>query len=89
MAVTLRMQRKGKKHRPFYHIVATDSRTPRDGRFIDQIGVYDPQSNSFLSFNEALAAKWLAVGATTSATVKKLLRRAKITKNGVAAPAAS
>jgi small subunit ribosomal protein S16 len=86
MAVTLRMSRKGTKHRPFYHIVATDSRNPRDGSFIEEIGVYDPLGETFLKINEASARKWVAVGATQSATVKKLLKRAGIT--GAAAPAA-
>ena len=75
MAVTLRMARHGTTHRPYYHIVATDKRNRRDGRYIEQIGRYDPLGETDLSIDEEKAKKWLAVGATTSPTVKKLLRR--------------
>jgi small subunit ribosomal protein S16 len=78
MAVTLRMTRKGKKHRPFYHLIATDSRNKRDGAFLEQLGVYDPLGETFLAINEEAALKWLKVGAQTSATVLKLLKRAGI-----------
>jgi small subunit ribosomal protein S16 len=83
MAVTLRMKRKGTRHRPFYHIVATDSRKPRDGAFIEQIGEYDPTGDTHLRIDEAAASRWLAVGATQSKTVQKLLKRAGV---GRAAP---
>lgn len=78
MAVTLRMSRKGTKHRPFYHIVATDSRNPRDGAFIEEIGTYNPLNETALHINEEAARKWLACGATQSATVRKLLKRAGV-----------
>ena len=78
MAVTLRMTRKGKKHRPFYHLIATDSRNKRDGAFLEQIGVYDPLGETFLAIDEEAATKWLKVGAETSATVRKLLQRAGV-----------
>ena len=79
MAVTLRMTRRGTKHRPFYHIVAADSRRARDGRYLEQIGLYNPLGETELAIDEEKAKKWLAVGATTSDTVAKLLKRAGIT----------
>ena len=78
MAVTLRMARRGTTHRPFYHIVATDSRNRRDGRYLEQIGTYDPLGETSLNLDEAKAKKWLSVGAQQSPTVKKLLKRAGI-----------
>ncbi len=78
MAVTLRMARRGSKRRPFYHIVAADRRKPRDGRYLEQIGFYDPRGDTQLAIDEDKAKKWLAVGANPSPTVKKLLRRAGI-----------
>lgn len=79
MAVTLRMTRHGTRHRPFYHIIATDSRNKRDGSFIEQIGLYDPLGETKLEINAEKAKKWLAVGAQQSDTVKRLLRRAGVT----------
>ena len=78
MAVTLRMARHGTKRRPFYPIVAADSRAKRDGRFVEQLGVYNPLGETQLAIDEEKAKKWLAVGATTSATVASLLKRAGI-----------
>lgn len=78
MAVTLRMSRHGTKKRPFYHIVAADSRDKRDGRFLEQVGLYDPLGDTQLAVDEEKVRKWLSVGAEQSATVKKLLRRAGI-----------
>ncbi|MFC1610600.1 30S ribosomal protein S16 [Myxococcota bacterium] len=78
MAVTIRLARRGCKRRPFYHIVAADSRLKRDGRFLEQIGFYDPRGNKELAVDEEKAKKWLAVGATTSPTVKKLFVRAGV-----------
>lgn len=78
MAVTLRMARRGSKRRPFYHIVAADRRKPRDGRYLEQIGFYDPRGDTRLTIDEDKAKKWLAVGANPSPTVKKLLLRAGI-----------
>jgi small subunit ribosomal protein S16 len=85
MAVTLRLTRRGTTNRAYYHIVATDSRMPRDGRFLEQIGVYDPLGATSLAVDAEKAKKWLKQGAQTSATVKKLLKRAGVT---AAAPAA-
>lgn len=88
MALTLRMARRGNKHRPFYHIVATDSRNPRDGSHKEQIGIYDPLGETLLKVDRELALKWLGFGATTSKTVNKLLRRAGVFDPAAEAPAA-
>ena len=81
MAVKLRMTRMGAKKRPFYRIVAADSRSPRDGRFIEEIGTYDPnQEPSVFKFDEEKAKKWLANGAKPTETVGKLLKEAGIEK---------
>jgi len=78
MAVTLRLARRGTTHRPYYHIVAADSRCRRDGRYLEQIGRYDPLGDTALTVDEEKAKKWLSVGAQQSATVRKLLRRAGV-----------
>jgi small subunit ribosomal protein S16 len=78
MAVIMRLARRGSKRRPFYHIVAADSRFKRDGRFLDQVGFYDPRGNQQLAVDEDKAKKWLGVGAGTSPAVKKLLKRAGV-----------
>ena len=79
MAVILRLARRGTNKRPFYHIVATDSQKKRDGRFLEQIGFYDPLGKTQLAVDQDKAVKWLKTGAATSATVKKLLKRAGVT----------
>lgn len=76
MAVKLRLQRMGKKKQPFYKIVAADSRSPRDGKFIEAIGRYNPRTNpSEISLLEDRALYWLGVGAQPTDTVKNLLSR--------------
>ena len=76
MAVRLRLARAGAKRRPVYRIVATDARSPRDGRFIEQLGMYDPtRQPEVLSFKEDRLQHWLSVGAQPSATLKTLLAR--------------
>jgi small subunit ribosomal protein S16 len=79
MAVVLRLTRRGTRHRPYYHIVASDSRNKRDGSFIEELGVYDPLGATTLAVDEEKAKKWLKVGARQSATVKSLLTRAGVT----------
>ena len=76
--VTIRMARRGTTHRPFYHIVAADSRSPRDGSYLEQIGVYDPLGDTQLAVDEEKAKKWLSVGAQQSKTVRKLFKRAGV-----------
>ncbi|MBS5114787.1 MAG: 30S ribosomal protein S16 [Erysipelotrichaceae bacterium] len=81
MAVKLRLKRMGAKKAPFYRIVAADSRSPRDGRFIEQLGTYDPTKEpAQVTINEEVALKWLNNGAQPSDTVKNLLSQAGIIK---------
>lgn len=74
MAVSLRLSRAGAKKAPFYHIVAADSRSPRDGSFLEAVGTYRPTSDE-LTFDEERVEKWLANGAQPTDTVRTLLRR--------------
>ena len=79
MSVKIRLKRMGKKKAPFYRIVVSDSRTPRDGRFIEEIGTYDPTQNpSSFNVNEEAAKKWLANGAQPTDTVGKIFKNAGI-----------
>ena len=81
MAVKIRLKRMGQKKAPFYIIVVADSRAPRDGRFIEEIGTYDPNVEpSAVSFNEEAAKKWLSNGAQPTDVVAKLLKQAGIEK---------
>lgn len=74
MAVKLRLKRGGSKQRPFYRIVAADSRSPRDGRFIDSIGTYNPIPAEYeVSIDEEKAMYWLSNGAQPTDTVRNLL----------------
>jgi small subunit ribosomal protein S16 len=74
MATAIRLARRGSKKHPTYRIVVTDSRNPRDGRFIETIGYYNPQCEpSVIEVDEAKAKKWMACGAQPSDTVRKLL----------------
>ncbi|GAB4368139.1 MAG: hypothetical protein Kow0042_09170 [Calditrichia bacterium] len=76
MAVKLRLRRMGRKKRPFYRIVAADSRSPRDGRFIEEIGYYNPLTDpATVEVKEDRALYWLSVGAIPSDTVRNLLSR--------------
>lgn len=75
MAVKLRLQRKGRSKAPFYHIVVADSRSPRDGRFIEKIGTYNPLTvPATIDLNMDLAYKWLMDGAQPTDTVRAILR---------------
>ena len=79
MAVKIRLRRMGKKKAPFYRVVVADSRSPRDGKCIDEIGTYDPNEDpSVFKFDEEKAKKWLANGAKPTETVAKLLKQAGI-----------
>ena len=81
MAVKIRLKRMGQKKAPFYRIVVADSRSPRDGRFIEEIGIYDPTKEpSVFNVNEEAAKKWLADGAQPTETVAKILKKAGIEK---------
>ena len=75
MAVKIRLRRIGAKKAPFYRIVVADSRYPRDGRFIEEIGTYDPTKEpSVISVDMEKAEKWIATGAQPTETVKKILK---------------
>lgn len=79
MAVKIRLRRMGAKKAPFYRIVVADSRYPRDGRFIEEIGTYDPLANpSAIKIDGEKAQKWLNNGAQPTDTVKNLLKKSGI-----------
>ncbi|MBM7867058.1 30S ribosomal protein S16 [Heliobacterium gestii] len=79
MATRIRLKRLGMKKAPFYRVVVADSRSPRDGRFIEEIGYYNPTKEpAILQIDEEKAIKWLASGAQPSDTVKALLNKAGI-----------
>ena len=81
MAVKIRLKRMGKKKAPNYRIIVADSRSPRDGRFIEEIGYYDPnQEPSLVKIDEEAAKKWLSNGAQPTEVVGKLFKNARITK---------
>ena len=74
--VKIRLQRAGKKKAPFYHIVVADSRSPRDGKIIEQIGTYDPmQEPSVLVLDKEKVEKWIKNGAKPTDTVKRLIEK--------------
>ena len=79
MAVKLRLKRMGAKQRPFYRIVAADSRSPRDGKFIEVVGTYQPiYEENNVNIDEEKALKWLNNGAQPTDTVKSLLSKTGI-----------
>lgn len=81
MAVKIRLKRMGAKKKPYYRIVAADSRMPRDGRFIEQLGTYDPTKDpAAVTLKEEEILKWLNNGAQPSDTVRSLLSQAGIMK---------
>ncbi len=74
MAVKIRLQRMGRKKSPFYHIIIADSRSPRDGRFIESIGSYDPTTiPATINLNKEKALEWLQKGAQPTDTLHKIL----------------
>ncbi|MBQ2888773.1 MAG: 30S ribosomal protein S16 [Firmicutes bacterium] len=75
MATKIRLRRMGAKKAPFYRVIVADSRSPRDGRFIEEIGYYNPIAEpTEICINEEKALKWLQTGAEPSETVKQLLK---------------
>ena len=81
MAVKIRLRRMGQKKAPFYRIVVADARAPRDGKFIEEIGTYDPNQNpSVFKVDEEAAKKWLNNGAQPTEAVAKILKAAGIEK---------
>ena len=81
MAVKMRLKRLGQKKAPFYRVVVADARSPRDGRFIEEIGYYDPTKEpSVIKFDEEAAKKWIANGVQPTDRVAVLLKTAGILK---------
>ena len=81
MAVKIRLRRMGQKKAPFYRIIVADSRSPRDGRFIEEIGTYDPNCDpSAIKVDEEAAKRWLANGAQPTDVVAKIFKLAGIEK---------
>ncbi|MBQ9322426.1 MAG: 30S ribosomal protein S16 [Eubacterium sp.] len=81
MAVKIRLKRMGQKKAPYYRIVVANATSPRDGRFIEEIGTYDPnQDPSAFSVNEEAAKKWLNNGAQPTEVVQKIFKLAGIEK---------
>ena len=79
MAVKLRLMRMGAKKRPFYRIVAADSRYPRDGKFIEVVGTYDPvKTDNNVNFDDEKVTKWLNNGALPTDTVRNLFSKAGV-----------
>ena len=90
MGVTIRLTRAGSKKVPFYRVVAADRRSPRDGRFIEQLGVYDPLRDPVeFRVNEQRLDHWLKNGAVPSQTVGELLRRQRKAQPASATAAAT
>ena len=81
MAVKIRLRRMGYKRNPIYRIIVADSKSPRDGRFIDEIGTYNPNTDpSEFKVDEEAAKKWLANGAQPTDVVSQIFKLAGITK---------
>ena len=81
MAVKIRLRRMGQKKAPFYRIVVADSKSPRDGRFIEEIGTYNPNTDpSTFNVDEEVAKRWLANGAQPTEVVGKIFKLAGIEK---------
>ena len=86
--VRLRLTRRGRRKRPFYRIVAADSRMPRDGRYLEVLGTYDPlKTPAAVAVKQERVLEWLKKGAQPSVTVHHLLRQAGVLKQLKAAPA--
>jgi small subunit ribosomal protein S16 len=79
MAVKIRLRRIGTKKTPFYRVIVADSRSPRDGRFIDDIGSYNPLTNpAEIKIDSEKAKKWLSTGAQPTETVRALMKKSGI-----------
>jgi len=84
MAASMRLMRFGGKKSPFYRIVVSDRRSPRDGGFIDQVGTYDPKKDpGEIRFKEEKAIQWLRKGVQPTPTVRQLLKRSGVSKKWV------
>ena len=78
--VKMRLRRVGAKKQPFYRVIVADERSPRGGRFIDEIGYYNPLANSEIKIDADKAKDWLSKGVQPTETVKALLKKAGITE---------
>ncbi len=78
--VKMRLRRAGAKKQPFYRVIVADERSPRGGRFIDEIGYYNPLGNSEIKIDADKAKDWLSKGVQPTDTVKALLKKAGITE---------
>ena len=88
MSVSMRLMRFGGKKSPFYRIVVSDSRSPRDGRFIEQVGTYDPRKDpAEVKFKEDKAIQWLKKGVKPTPTVRQLLIKSGVVKKKAEAEA--
>ena len=77
MAVVIRLKREGSKDRPYYKVVVADSRSPRDGRFIEQVGNYNPMQEDSYKIDLEKVDKWIGDGAKPSSTVSSLIKKAR------------
>lgn len=76
MAVKIRLRRMGARNNPFYRVVVADSRSPRDGRFIEELGYYDPKSDpAVIKIDKEKAEEWIKKGAQPTDTIKRLLKK--------------
>ena len=81
MATKIRLARMGAKKKPYYRMVVADSQSPRDGRFIEIVGTYDPNKEpAAVSWKQDVLKKWLSVGAEPTTTVKNLIRSSGVLK---------
>lgn len=81
MAVKIRLRRMGAKKAPFYRVIVADSRSPRDGRFIEEIGTYNPLTNpAEVNIDAEKAKRWIANGAQPTETVRALLKKSGVTE---------
>ncbi|MGR3741672.1 30S ribosomal protein S16 [Companilactobacillus sp. DQM5] len=80
MSVKIRMKRMGSKLKPFYRVVVADSRAPRDGRFIQEVGYYNPLKENEIKLDEEVIMDWLKKGAQPSDTVRNLLQKQGVMK---------
>jgi small subunit ribosomal protein S16 len=88
MAVKIRLKRMGAKKRPFYRVIVANSRAPRDGKFIEEIGYYNPLTSPVeINIDSEKATKWLSCGAQPTDTVKNLFQKVGITKPAVSVEA--
>lgn len=85
MSTTIRLQRRGAKKRPFYRVIVADSRMPRDGRFIEMLGTYDPNHDPVkIKLDHEKVDSWLSKGAQPSKTVSWIIKQARTGRGGAA-----